>query len=85
QPNPEPRPGVFSFDIDIITGDMKRGFCGETDIPWDDFKSRILAYLDAPEEVQLVYKFIGDNSKASHLNDAEAFGIAMDQLCHKAS
>ncbi|KAG1859727.1 hypothetical protein F4604DRAFT_1684669 [Suillus subluteus] len=27
----------------------------------------------------------GDNSKASHLNDAEAFGIAMDRLCHKGS
>ncbi|KAG1878157.1 hypothetical protein F4604DRAFT_1522967, partial [Suillus subluteus] len=85
RPNPEPRPGVFSFDIDVIMGDMKRGFRGETDMPWDDFKSRILAYLDAPEEVQLVYKFIGDNSKASHLNDAEAFGITMDRLCHKAS
>ncbi|KAG1851556.1 hypothetical protein C8R48DRAFT_612642 [Suillus tomentosus] len=85
RPNPEPRPGVFSFDIDVIMGDMKRGFRGETDMPWDDFKSRILAYLDAPEEVQLVYKFMGDHSKASHLNDAEAFGIAMDRLCHKAS
>ncbi|KAG1811050.1 hypothetical protein EV424DRAFT_1327815 [Suillus variegatus] len=83
--NPEPRPGVFSFDIDVVAGDMKRGFRGETDMPWDDFKSRVLAYLNAPEEVQLVYKFAGDNSKASHLNNAEAFGIAMDQLCHKVS
>ncbi|KAG1882071.1 hypothetical protein F4604DRAFT_1536680, partial [Suillus subluteus] len=85
RPNPEPHPGVFSFDIDVITGDMKRGFRGETDMPWDDFKSHVLAYLDAPEEVQLVYNFVGDNSKASHLNNAEAFGIAMDRLCHKAS
>ncbi|KAG2050618.1 hypothetical protein BDR06DRAFT_974377 [Suillus hirtellus] len=51
----------------------------------DDFKSHILAYLNAPEEVQLVYKFMGDDSKASHLNNAEAFGIAIDQLCHKVS
>ncbi|KAG2093890.1 uncharacterized protein F5147DRAFT_585238, partial [Suillus discolor] len=71
-------PGVFSFNIDIITGDMKRRFHGKTDMPWDNFKSHILAYLDAPEEVQLVYKFMGDNGKASHLNDAEAFSIAMD-------
>ncbi|KAG2365555.1 hypothetical protein BDR07DRAFT_1374223 [Suillus spraguei] len=54
-------------------------------MPWDDFKSCVLAYLNVPEEVQLVYKFMGDNSKASHLNDAEAFGIAMDRLCHKVS
>ncbi|KAG1765170.1 hypothetical protein EV702DRAFT_943726, partial [Suillus placidus] len=77
---------VFSFDVDVITGDMKRGFCGETNMPWEDFKSRVLAYLDSTaEEVQLVYKFAGDTSKATHLNDAEVFSIAMNRLCHKAS
>ncbi|KAG1750315.1 hypothetical protein EDD22DRAFT_747368, partial [Suillus occidentalis] len=85
QPNPKPRPGVFSFDIDVIADDMKRGFCGETDMPWEDFKSCVLAFLDsAADEVQLVYKFVGDNSRATQLNDAEAFSIAMDRLCHKA-
>jgi hypothetical protein len=64
---------------------MKRGFRGETDMPWEDFKSRVLAFLDsAADEVQLVYKFVGDNSRATQLNDAEAFSIAMDRLCHKA-
>ncbi|KAG1792603.1 uncharacterized protein HD556DRAFT_1209294, partial [Suillus plorans] len=86
RPNPEPRPGVFSFDIDVIADDMKRGFRGETDMPWEDFKSRVLAFLEsAADDVQLVYKFVGDNSRATQLNDAEAFSIAMDRLCHKAS
>ncbi|KAG1746510.1 hypothetical protein EDB19DRAFT_1631718 [Suillus lakei] len=54
-------------------------------MPWEDFKSRVLAFLDsAADEVQLVYKFVGDNSRATQLNDAEAFSIAMDHLCHKA-
>ncbi|KAG1796097.1 hypothetical protein EV424DRAFT_1353305 [Suillus variegatus] len=86
RPNPEPRPGVFSFDIDVIADDMKCGFCGETDMPWEDFKSRVLAFLEsAADDVQLVYKFVGDNSRATQLNDAEAFSIAMDRLCHKVS
>ncbi|KAG1717969.1 hypothetical protein EDB19DRAFT_1838835 [Suillus lakei] len=85
RPNPEPHPGVFSFDIDVVADDMKHGFCGETDMPWEDFKSRVLAFLDsAADEVQLVYKFVGDNSRATQLNDVEAFSIAMDRLCHKA-
>ncbi|KAG2363988.1 hypothetical protein BDR07DRAFT_1280910 [Suillus spraguei] len=83
--NPEPHPGVFSFGIDVIMGDMKQGFWGETYMHWKDFTSHVLAYLDAPEEVQLVYKFVGDNSKASRLSDAEAFHITMEQICHKAS
>ncbi|KAG2140763.1 hypothetical protein BD769DRAFT_1333934, partial [Suillus cothurnatus] len=86
RPNPEPRPGVFSFDVDIIAGDTKRSFRGETDMPWEDFKSRVVAYLDSTTgEVQLVYKFAGDTNRATHLNDAEAFSITMDRLCHKAS
>jgi hypothetical protein len=65
---------------------MKRSFCGETDMPWEDFKSRVVAYLDSTTgEVQLMYKFAGDTNRATHLNDAEAFSIAMDWLCHKAS
>ncbi|KAG1740559.1 hypothetical protein EDD22DRAFT_738811, partial [Suillus occidentalis] len=76
---------VFSFDIDVVADDMKRGFRGETDMPWEDFKSCVLAFLDsAADEVQLVYKFVGDNSRATQLNDVEAFSIAMDCLCHKA-
>ncbi|KAG1725334.1 hypothetical protein EDB19DRAFT_1915147 [Suillus lakei] len=71
RPNPEPHPGAR--------------LCGETDMPWEDFKSRVLAFLDsAADEVQLVYKFVGDNSRATQLNDVEAFSIAMDRLCHKA-
>ncbi|KAG1777587.1 hypothetical protein EV702DRAFT_945908, partial [Suillus placidus] len=86
QPNLEaPAPSPV-FDVDVITGNMKRGFRGEADMPWEDFKSRVLAYLDSTaEEVQLVYKFAGYTSKATHLNDAEAFSIAMNRLCHKAS
>jgi hypothetical protein len=55
-------------------------------MPWEDFKSHVVAYLDSTTgEVQLVYKFAGDTNRATHLNDAEAFSIAMDWLCHKVS
>ncbi|KAG2090411.1 hypothetical protein BD769DRAFT_1679693 [Suillus cothurnatus] len=55
QPNPEPRPGVFSFNVDIIAGNTKHSFHGETDMPWEDFKSCVVAYLDSTTgEVQLI-------------------------------
>jgi hypothetical protein len=77
---------VYSFQVDVIAGDAKRGFRAETDIPWEDFKSRVLAYLDsASGEVELVYKFAGDNGRASHLNDAQSFNGVMERLCQKAS
>ncbi|KAG1761274.1 hypothetical protein EDD22DRAFT_847896 [Suillus occidentalis] len=39
----------------------------------------------AANDIQLVHKFVGDNSRATSLNDVEAFSIAMDHLCHKVS
>jgi len=55
-------------------------------MPWEDFKSRVLAYLDsADSDVELVYKFTGDTSKASHLDNAATFRTVMECLCQKAS
>ena len=56
------------------------------DIPWEDFKSRVLAYLDSARgEVELVYKFAGESGRAFHLDNAEVFASLMECLCQKAS
>lgn len=56
-------------------------------MPWEDFKSRVLAYLDhnANEEVKLVSKMTGDSGRASHLDNAQTFSAVMEHLCQKAS
>lgn len=72
--------------MDVTAGDAKRGFRAETDLSWEDFQSRVLAYLDsASKEVQLVYKFAGDTCKASNLSDVECFKGVMEHLCQRAS
>ena len=77
---------MFSFQVEVIAGDTKHKFQAETDMPWDDFHSCVLAFLDsASDKVELVYKFLGDSGKAAHLNDAPCFIGVMERLCQKAS
>jgi hypothetical protein len=102
RPNDEPRPGgrcpavevlfitnthiVFSFQVDVIDGDAKREFTAETDILWDDFRRRILLYLENVNgSVELAYKITGDTGKASHLKNEDDFRSAMGRLCQKAN
>ncbi|KAG1742267.1 uncharacterized protein EDB91DRAFT_1028277, partial [Suillus paluster] len=77
---------VYRFNVDVIAGDVKHNFQAETDMPWGDFKSRVLAYLDsADKEVELISKFAGDSGRASHLDNAETFSVVMERLCQKVS
>jgi hypothetical protein len=77
---------VFSFQVEVIADGTKREFRAETDMPWEDFHSCVLAFLDsASDKIELVYKFSGDSGKASHLNDAPCFVGVMEHLCQKAS
>ncbi|KIM91128.1 hypothetical protein PILCRDRAFT_1331 [Piloderma croceum F 1598] len=72
--------------VKVIAGNAKREFQAETDMVWDDFHSLVLAYLDSTSDmVELVYKFLGDTGKASHLNDAPCFVGVMECLCQKVS
>ena len=67
----------------MIADDLKCDFLVEMDIPWEDFKSCVFAYLDnVMGEVELIYKFPGECGRASHL-DAQAFDGVMECICQK--
>ncbi|KAF8872378.1 hypothetical protein BD779DRAFT_1394534, partial [Infundibulicybe gibba] len=84
RPNAEPRPGVFTFQVDVILGDAKRDFTVETDISWDTFRNRVHSYLENPSVVQLGYKVSGEAGRMTHLNNPEDFSGAMERICQKA-
>ncbi|KAI0738957.1 hypothetical protein C8Q80DRAFT_1347509 [Daedaleopsis nitida] len=49
------QPAMFCFPIVVDTGDEKREFSGETDMPWDNFYDRVKAYLDrSPRPIKIV-------------------------------
>ena len=76
---------VYMFPVDVVSGDAKRSFTADTDIPWDEFRNRIMRYLEnSADEVRLSCKIYGDNSRASLLNDHHDFKAAMDRVCHRA-
>ncbi|KAI0089837.1 hypothetical protein BDY19DRAFT_905570 [Irpex rosettiformis] len=85
RPNYEPAPGVFSFQVVVLTGDRKREFTARTDMEWDDLRDRINAYLDCPANLQLVYKVTGDSGQWIMMASDADFRIAMDRLSARAS
>ncbi|KAI0682754.1 hypothetical protein BC835DRAFT_1424041 [Cytidiella melzeri] len=85
RPNDELCPGVFRFQIVVLKGKHNRKFDGETDMPWEDVRSRVHAYLDSLPDMQLVYRVTGDKTRWSNLHNAEDFATAMNCLCAKAA
>ena len=76
---------VYRFQVDMIADDLKCDFLVETDIPLEDFKSHVFAYLDkVTGEVKLIYKFAGESGRASCL-DAQAFDGVMECICQKVA
>jgi hypothetical protein len=75
---------VFSFQVDIVGGEMKREFSTETDVSWEDFRNWVIGYLAPTSSFELVYKVSDDNGKASHLDSVGDFNTAMERLCHGA-
>ena len=76
---------MFSFQVEVLTDDGKREFQAESNMHWEDFHSRVLTYLrSASDKIELIYKFLGDSGRASHLNDAPCFVGVMEHLCQKA-
>lgn len=77
---------VFKFQVDVVGGDAKREFNAETDIPWEDFRRRVLVHLeDANGPVELACKVTGETGRASHLKNEDDFKSAMGRLCQKAN
>lgn len=76
---------VFSFQVDVVAGEAKHEFTAETDITWDDFRSRVLVHLDnAMHAVQLACKVSGDTGKLSHLNNVDDFNATIERLRQRA-
>jgi hypothetical protein len=77
---------VFSFQVDVLGSDAKCMFSTETDISWEVFRGRVLAYLENTSgRVELAYKFTGESGRASQLKDEGDFTAAMARLCQKAA
>ena len=76
---------VHRFQVNVITNDLKCDFLVKMDIPWEDFKSHVFVHLDnVMGEVELIYKFAGENGRASCL-DAQAFDGVMEHICQKVA
>ncbi|KAF8890354.1 hypothetical protein BD779DRAFT_1671320 [Infundibulicybe gibba] len=85
KPNAEPRPGVFMFQVEVISDETKREFTTETDTSWDTFRTSVLDHLEGSTRApRLAYKVSGDGSKASPLENAKDFATAMERVCYKA-
>ncbi|KIL54470.1 hypothetical protein M378DRAFT_92482, partial [Amanita muscaria Koide BX008] len=81
RPNLEPRPGVFSFQVNVISGEARREFSAETDGSWEDFRQRVVGYLEsATGVVKLGYKVSGDTGKPTHLATIDDYRQAMDRI-----
>ncbi|KAI0685878.1 hypothetical protein C8T65DRAFT_701336 [Cerioporus squamosus] len=94
RPNDEPRPGdggtaltselVFRYQV-IVNGTSKREFTAETDISWDDFRERSIAYLYGTlEPVQLAFKIASNPGKICEVSSAQDFKVAMGLVRTKA-
>lgn len=74
----------FRFQV-VVVNDSKHEFSAETDMSWEDFRSRATAHLDGtPKPIQLTYKISGE-SGASHLDNSDDFDAAMGHVRAKAT
>ncbi|KAF8234677.1 hypothetical protein L208DRAFT_1260825, partial [Tricholoma matsutake] len=80
-PNLEPRPGVFSFKVNVISGEARCEFSAETDGSWEDFQICVVGYLEtATGVVKLGYKVSGDTGKPTLLETIHDYQQAMDHI-----
>ncbi|TCD67567.1 hypothetical protein EIP91_012264 [Steccherinum ochraceum] len=86
RPNAEPRPGVFRFAVEIFAAsDTKRTFTAETDMPYDDFDSRVRANLDGtPVPMTIAFRISGERGGFQTLATAEDFASVVERVAQKA-
>lgn len=75
---------VFSFQVNIVSGEAKQEFSAKTDMSWKDFQKHVLECLDNPQAMQLTCKVSGDTGKALYLKVEDDFITAMERLCQQA-
>ena len=76
---------MFSFQVNIISGEARREFSAETDGSWEDFRCRAIGYLEsATGAVKLAYKIVGDAGKPTLLETIDDYQQAMERIVPKA-
>jgi hypothetical protein len=75
---------VFAFEVDIFDGEKKETFYADTEMPWVEFRHRIIRILGDPQDVQLSAKIVGEG-KMGVINGAEGLGHMMQRIIQKAS
>lgn len=75
---------MFAFQIDVIDGEKSETFHTDTEMPWVEFRNRIVRILGDPHKVQLSGKIVGEG-KWGVLNGVEGFSGMMQRLVQKAS
>jgi hypothetical protein len=76
---------VFSFQVNVISGEARREFSAETDRSWEDFRGRVVGHLEsATGAVKLAYKILGDAGKPTILETIDDHQQAMERIVQKA-
>ena len=75
---------VWSFDVDVVTGNVKRTFTANTSIRWQVLVDEVMINLgDSPKPVQLTCKVTGDTGRMSHLNNVVDWDTILTRLINK--
>ena len=74
---------MFSFQVNVVSGEARREFSMETDGCWEDFRRRVVGYLENGS-VKLAYKIFGDAGKPTLLETVDDYTQAMERIVQKA-
>jgi hypothetical protein len=74
---------VFGIQADVVDGEKRETFYAETDMPWVEFRDRVIRILGDPQKVKLSGKITGEG-KWAILNGAEGLEAIMQRICQKA-
>ncbi|PPR00339.1 hypothetical protein CVT24_004360 [Panaeolus cyanescens] len=84
-PNPETSTGVYRMTAHLVCQKLSKQFTFESNIDYNDFRSRACANLDvSPDTAQLGYRIRGSEGPKTipaSLNSATDFSQAMERIC----
>lgn len=75
---------MFAFEVNILDGEKSETFYADTEMPWAEFRDRVVRILGDPQNVQLSAKIVGEG-KMGVLNGAEGMSQMMQRIVQKAS
>ena len=67
---------MFAFEVNILDGEKSETFYADTEMPWAEFRDRVVRILGDPQNVQLSAKIVGEG-KMGVLNGAEGVEIIL--------